>query len=801
MTIPFYFLRKGNLFLKEKIEIFKANKYLGQQKVAICISLLSFFVLFFIINYIFNFIKNIGNIFTNGLNNGYISLINIFKFDVNDYIVYIIIFIICFIISVNMYFKLRVAFKDYNKDQKGSDRFTTIEEIKQQYKEIEEKKAVFNGTGGIPIYQTNGKIYIDTESVNTLIIGATRSGKGELFVVKTIDIYSRAKEQASLIITDPKLELYKMSYKTLKDRGYIVKVLNLIDPINSMGYNPLTEITRQYKMGNIDNAQLLCNTYAHTIVQNGDNKNSKDPFWDETAKALINALILSHIHDNLELQKMHNEKNEKKFNELKEKYNNLSDNIKESIEKEIEKNKNNKKFSLLNLIAIPPRFQFEKSDEFEKNINMYSIVTTFQMLLEPSKINPDKKLIDDYFYIRSETDISKQQWKIISAAGSETMGSITTNVMAKLKIFTLSKLAKLTLESTVSLEDIGFGDKPTAIFLGIPDQDTSNHFLISVFIKQLYFTLVEKCAKAKNSKCKREVIFLLDEFGNIPTIDGMSNLVTVGLGRNIKFIPIVQDLQQIKKNYGDDYNTIVGNCGNLIYIKSASSETNKYIIENLGSYTMTNISRSGHKLSLNKTYTESYDKRELLSITELIRELKSGEFILLRTMKTKNNKNEDITPYPIHGKMLYRYQYLTEYFPNVQDINYDVHYENREKSLDEYILDLSNEDLFKDIFTLFGLVYNEEINDELYNEEEQQPILMSSTNININWLYAYLNEEKCESIEYLDTYKEILLDMYESKKISDEFFNDKLQEIENIEKKEDVDFYEIFKQNETDIFI
>lgn len=77
--------------------------------------------------------------------------------------------------------------------QKGDSRFTTIEELKEQYREIPEKTEVFEGYGGVPVAHYKDKYYIDVDTVNTALIGVSRSGKGEMIVVVMIDNLSRAK--------------------------------------------------------------------------------------------------------------------------------------------------------------------------------------------------------------------------------------------------------------------------------------------------------------------------------------------------------------------------------------------------------------------------------------------------------------------------------------------------------------------------------------------------------------------------------------------------------------------------------
>ena len=109
----------------------------------------------------------------------------------------------------------------------------------------------------------------------------------------------------------------------------------------------------------------------------------------------------------------------------------------------------------------------------------------------------------------------------------------------------------MTAESTMNLEDIGFGDKPIAVFIEMPDYDKSAHFLGSVFIRQLYFVLARKATRQQNGRCKNRVKIIADEFGNMPAIEAMENIITVCLGRNISFDLYIQAYAQLNKLYGD----------------------------------------------------------------------------------------------------------------------------------------------------------------------------------------------------------------------------------------------------------
>ena len=111
-----------------------------------------------------------------------------------------------------------------NNEVKGSRHWATIKEINREYRSVPETKKTYKGRGGFPISRYKDRIFIDDSPVNNLIIGTSRSGKGELFVVPAIDIYSRAKEmkyKASLIVTDPKGELAGASKEDFYQRRIV----------------------------------------------------------------------------------------------------------------------------------------------------------------------------------------------------------------------------------------------------------------------------------------------------------------------------------------------------------------------------------------------------------------------------------------------------------------------------------------------------------------------------------------------------------------------------------------------------
>ena len=673
-------------------------------------------------------------------------------------LIYLIGYIVLTIPTAKLIFNLKKSFETLNLGQKGKSRFTTLEEIQAQYKAIPEKDELYKGGGGVPISRYKDKIYIDTSPVNNLIIGTTRSGKGEMIVVPINDIYSRAEFQASLIVNDPKGELIAMSKETLEKRGYRVECLNLLNPLKSLSYNPLQLIIDAYHNGDIDESQSLCKTLTYSLYYN---PSAKDPFWQNSAMSLVNGLILAIIDEcDKKCKIIDNEilNYEKKNNELSS----------ENKEQNLETIKKNERMIEL--------LEKEKEKENSK-ITLYTVANMLSELggkdIQVSKVGKDGKekietvnALDNFFQNLPANSVAKMQYATSKFADGSARGSIFAVAMDELSRFTMNSVAKMTSKNSIDLKDVGFnkrvikkvrvfvkeklegnkdiiispientetknyfagiGDieikqgfefkdemflkdvkafgykgeeikakievdsidididevgeyeliysvtddtyenKPVALFLVTPDYDGSNHVLSSIFIRQLYYVLAKEASLSETGKCEREVIFNLDEFGNMPAIEGFANIITVCLGRRIRFNLVIQALAQLKKLYGEDDKTIIGNCGNLMYILTNDTDTAEVVSKSLGEETITIYSRSGEELDITKNRTESLDNSRLLLPSDLL-EFKEGEMVVKRVIKRQDLKGNRIAPYPIYNHdetaMKFRWEYLSESFDN-----------------------------------------------------------------------------------------------------------------------------------------
>ena len=117
-----------------------------------------------------------------------------------------------------------------------------------------------------------------------------------------------------------------------------------------------------------------------------------------------------------------------------------------------------------------------------------------------------------------------------------------------------------------------FVEGKQAIYLIIPDENTTYHFMASLFLEQLYEVLIEK-AQQENEHClKNRMNFLIDEFANIPKIKNMDAMITASRSRNIRFHLIIQGMKQLREKYEEAAEIITGNCNNWLYMYSKEFE-------------------------------------------------------------------------------------------------------------------------------------------------------------------------------------------------------------------------------------
>lgn len=201
------------------------------------------------------------------------------------------------IFSVKSYifeFDKGVGFTTQKKD-KGYSRWSKEKEIIAS-KNVEVVNIHDNNTksAGVPLLYKGDKVYVDNGENHTLVIGATGSGKTQTVIFPTVKILAKKKE--SMIITDPKGEIYEETANMLKEKGYNVILLNFRDPQNGNSWNPMDLPYKLYKEDNKDKAIELLDDLALNILYDENNKGS-DPFWEKTSADYFSGVALGLFED------------------------------------------------------------------------------------------------------------------------------------------------------------------------------------------------------------------------------------------------------------------------------------------------------------------------------------------------------------------------------------------------------------------------------------------------------------------------------------------------------------------------
>ena len=179
------------------------------------------------------------------------------------------------------------------KDKGGYSRWATEKEFKGELKHIYADDKVTD-VAGIPLINNGHDIWVDNGEFHNLIIGSTGSGKTEMLVQPMVKIL--AKKGESMIITDPKGEIYEKNANELREKGYNVVLLNFRDPQRGNSWNPLTLPYELYRSGNHDKANELLDDLAMNILYDEKSQN-QDPFWERTSADYFTGLALGLFED------------------------------------------------------------------------------------------------------------------------------------------------------------------------------------------------------------------------------------------------------------------------------------------------------------------------------------------------------------------------------------------------------------------------------------------------------------------------------------------------------------------------
>ncbi|MCX4313334.1 MAG: type IV secretory system conjugative DNA transfer family protein [Clostridia bacterium] len=384
--------------------------------------------------------------------------------------------------------------------------------------------------------RVNGKLiqtYSEQEN-HVGVIAATRLGKTTSYVIPTIISFARQKVKRSMIISDPKGELYRNTAATLAAEGYRVKLLNFRDYLHSECWNMLTPIFRKYraameigrsvevvetpdgprnKFNGVmyddqtlldDDIERTLNMHLDEVGNDIDNlasmfiqtRKQDDPYWEDSARDVLKAFLWAMLEDS------------------------------------------------------DPKCDNPITEDTYSFDTILRIIGTFK--------DGDGTYYDDdgYFSSRKETSRALMLAKnTIIENGRPTRKCIMATLNTKLSVFRECAMRLITCCNSFYMTELTGG--PIAIFIDYRDELKVHYDVISLFIQDAYRYLIEQANLKQSGKLDVPVYFILDEFGNFPAIKDFETTISACAGRNIFFILIIQSYAQLNSVYGNDVAEII----------------------------------------------------------------------------------------------------------------------------------------------------------------------------------------------------------------------------------------------------
>lgn len=458
-----------------------------------------------------------------------------------------------------------------------NSRFLTAKErdrlfVKGSYSTIQTMKK-----DGIPVravMDNKGDLQFNLmPGTHSLVIGASGSGKTTTFVDPTIQLIGASPCGGSMIISDPKGELFDKHSGFLASRGYNVLVLDLRNTYQSSRWNPLESIWNMYRE--------YRNTGNDIVVH----RDSLDDYPDLKRVGSVCGDIWCEWNGRayLDLVQCQDDITVAKQSVYDEMYEDLSDLVSGICPITNEKDPLWEKGARSIILAVCLAM-LEDSDNpslgmTKERFNFYNV----NKILTNSSDNYAE--VKRYFEGRSQTSQSYSLSRQVMAAPEQTMSSYMSITYDKLSLFNDNGICGLTSTNDIRVEDIA--QKPTALFMKIPDEKDTRHGLASLFILSVYKALIKIASSREDLSLPRNVYYILDEFGNMPKIEKFGQMITVGRSRKIWFQMVVQSYAQLNNVYGDTVADIVkANCGLKMFIGSNDIQTCKEFSELCGNMTV-----------------------------------------------------------------------------------------------------------------------------------------------------------------------------------------------------------------------
>ena len=217
---------------------------------------------------------------------------------------------------------------------------------------------------------------------------------------------------------------------------------------------------------------------------------------------------------------------------------------------------------------------------------------------------------------RQPDHIALKYYRNYRSGSGKTLKSIQITLVARLEKFNLDSLAAITQSDEMELDRLG--EKKTAIYAVIPDNDSSYNFIIGMLYTQLFQQLYYSADVMHGGRLPVHVHFVMDEFANVALPDEFDKLLSTMRSREISVSIIIQNLAQLKKLFEKEWESIVGNCDEFLYLGGNEQSTHEYVSKLLGKETI-DMNTYGQSKGRNGNYSTNWQitGRELMTPDEV----------------------------------------------------------------------------------------------------------------------------------------------------------------------------------------
>lgn len=315
------------------------------------------------------------------------------------------------------------------------------------------------------------------------------------------------------------------------------------------------------------------------------------------------------------------------------------------------------------LLALIFYLKYEAPEEEQNFVMVMELLRAGDVKEDDDEYVSPLDMLFNRLETRNPEHIALKYYRAYHSGSAKTLKSIQVTLAARLEKFNLESMAQLTQTDELDLPSLG--EKKVALFAIIPDNDTSFNFLVSVLYTQLFQQLFYLADYKYGGSLPIHVHFVMDEFANVSLPDDFDKILSVMRSREVSVSIILQNLAQLKALFEKQWESIVGNCDEFLYLGGNEQSTHKYVSELLGKETI-DTNTYGRSYGSHGSYStnDQIAGRELLTPDEVRmldnnyallfirgeRPVKDFKFNLKEHFNSINTPigNKEIKPY-IHG--------------------------------------------------------------------------------------------------------------------------------------------------------